>query len=124
MNFQQKDMKAACSIVLQGIEGTDPLVMTAKRKPESKGLESLTLVPFRKFPMARRVDRMKPRVLLFSSWSIPSFRSKSGSATSFQIKRKQEMRKNTHSGFLSSFPGLCSLQQQPAEFSIAQDKRV
>lgn len=50
----------------------------------------LTLVPFRKFPMAKRVDRIKPKVLLFSSWSIPSFRSKSGSATSFQLKKKLE----------------------------------
>ena len=47
----------------------------------------LTLVPFRKFPMAKRVDRIKPEVLLFSNWSIPSFRSISGSATSFQLKK-------------------------------------
>ena len=50
----------------------------------------LTLVPFRKFPMAKRVDRIKPKVLLFSNWSIPSFRSKSGSATSFQLKKTLE----------------------------------
>jgi len=52
-----------------------------------KRMGRLTLVPFRKFPMAKRVDRIKPKVLLFSNWSIPSFRSISGSATSFQLKK-------------------------------------
>lgn len=70
---------------------------------EGEGRGRLTLVPFRKFPMAKRVDRMKPKVLLFSNWSIPSFRSKSGSATSFQLKKKLEEDDNVDFGFTLFF---------------------
>lgn len=44
--------------------------------------ELLTSVLLRKFPMASNVVKMYRRVLFFSNWSIPSFRSCRGSATS------------------------------------------
>lgn len=44
----------------------------------------LTSVLLRKFPMASSVARMQRSVLFFSSWSIPSFRSCRGSATSWK----------------------------------------
>lgn len=52
----------------------------------------LTLVPFRKFPMASRVERINPKVLLCSSWSIPSFRSRSGSATSCHENKNKKVK--------------------------------
>lgn len=52
--------------------------------------------------MAKRVDSIKPKVLLFSNWSIPSFRSKSGSATSFQLKKRKTI-KNGHFDFIWFF---------------------
>lgn len=53
----------------------------------------LTSVLFRKFPMANRVARMQRSVLFFSSWSIPSFRSCRGSATSCKKTREQSGKK-------------------------------
>lgn len=52
----------------------------------------LTLVPFKKLPMASKVERINPKVLLCSSWSIPSFRSRSGSATSCHEKRNKKVK--------------------------------
>jgi len=42
--------------------------------------------------MASRVERINPKVLLCSSWSIPSFRSRSGSATSCHGKRNKKVK--------------------------------
>lgn len=51
--------------------------------------ELLTSVLLRKFPIASNVVKMYRRVLFFSNWSIPSFRSCRGSATSWKTMNMQ-----------------------------------
>lgn len=70
------------------------LEVKAKQKPKKReGLLKphmsgglLTFEPLRKLPMARSVAKRYLRVLFFSSWSIPSFRSWRGSATSYKSR--------------------------------------
>ena len=56
---------------------------------------SLTLELLRKFPMARRVARILRKVLLKASCSMPSFRSKSGSAISCRTNKVNVHRRPT-----------------------------